>query len=179
MAEQAKELGRREEELSKKQKELNGQEFVLNQKDHLLQTKEKAVKSSLYEFYCKVLGSGHCKAAYVKAMGQNFWEEHLKKAILAGKDIGKDEHKTKQEVSYAMVSIYEDLELYDKAYDFLVEQAIGYPWLNLYTVKGIVEKVGSCSRLTSAIYERLSKNDLSVENRRDFENIKNWLVLRI
>lgn len=75
-----------------------------------------------------------------------------------------------------MVSIYEDLELYDKAYDFLVEQATGYSWLNMRTVQNIVKKVGYCDRLKSALYERLVKNDLSIKNRKEFEKIKNWLV---
>lgn len=176
LAERAKELGKREQELNQKQKELKAKELVLNKKEQLLQTEEKLAKNSLYKFHCDVLGSGHCKHAYAKAMGQDFWEKHLEKAISAGKDIGKDEHKVKQEVSYAMVSIYQDLEVFDKAYDFVVEQATGYPWLYLFTVQDIVGKVGYCSRLKCAIYERLTKNDLSVENRRNFENIKNWLA---
>ena len=148
----------------------------MNKKEQLLQTKEKSTKVLLYKFYCDVLGSGHCKKEYAKAMGQDFWEENLEKAISAGRAIGKDEHKVKQEISYTMVSIYESLELYDKAYDFVVEQAAGYPWLHLFTVQDIVRKVGYCSRLKSAIYERLAKNDLTDENRRSFEDIKNWLV---
>lgn len=176
LAERAKELGKLEQEIVKKQKELKEKELVLNKKEQLLQTKDKSGKVLLYKFYCDVLGSGHCEHSYAKAMGQGFWENHLEKAISAGKDIGKDEHKVKQEVSYAMVSIYQDLELFDKAYDFVVEQAAGYPWLNLSTVKDIVRKVGYCSKLKSALYERLAKNDLTDENRRDFEDIKNWLV---
>ena len=57
------------------------------------------------------------------------------------KILEKSEHKVKQEVSYAMVSIYEDLQLYDKAYDFLVEQAIGCSWILLHTVQNIVKKL--------------------------------------
>lgn len=176
LAKSAKELGKHEQELNKKQKELKEKELVLNKKEQLLQTKEKSTKVLLYKFYCDVLGSGHCKKEYAKAMGQDFWEENLEKAISAGRAIGKDEHKVKQEISYTMVSIYESLELYDKAYDFVVEQAAGYPWLHLFTVQDIVRKVGYCSRLKSAIYERLAKNDLTDENRRSFEDIKNWLV---
>ena len=127
-------------------------------------------------FYCNVLGSGHCKESYVKEMGREFWEENLKNALLSGNKIGKGEHEVKQDVSYAMVSIYEDLELYDKAYDFLVEQATGYSWLNLIKVKNIVKEVGHCDRLKTALYNRLEKNDLSVEYKLEFEKIKNWLV---
>ena len=58
-------------------------------------------------------------------MGKDFWEDNLVNALSAGLKIGKSEHAVKQEISFAMVSIYEELELYDKAYDFLVEQVTG------------------------------------------------------
>lgn len=109
-------------------------------------------------------------------MGKDFWEENLTNALSVGQKIGKSEHMVRQEVSFAMVSIYEDLGLYDKAYDFLVEQATGYSWLNLLTVQNIVKKVGYCDRLTTALYIRLGKDDLSPENKLEFEKIKNWLV---
>ena len=109
-------------------------------------------------------------------MGKDFWEDNLTGALSAGLKIGKSEHVVKQEISFAMVSIYESLELYDKAYDFLVEQATGFPWLHLFTVQTIVNKVGYCDRLTTAIYIRLAKDDLSPEDRREFEKIKHWLV---
>ncbi len=57
--------------------------------------------------------------------GQAFWEGHLDSVIAAGIALGKSEHAVKQEISYAMVSIYNSLKLYDEAYDFLVEQALG------------------------------------------------------
>lgn len=114
--------------------------------------------------------------AYVVEMGQEFWEDNLDELILAGAKIGKDEHRVKQEISYAMVSIYQSLDKYDKAYDFLVEQATGYVWLNLSTVQSIVQKVGYCERLKTALYQRLARNDLSAENKEEFTKIKNWLV---
>ena len=110
---------------------------------------------------------------YVKHFGES---PDLNDEYHTGEDIGKSEHKVKQEVSYAMVSIYEDLQLYDKAYDFLVEQAIGYSWIQLHTVQNIVKKVGYCSRLKSAVCERLEKNDLSTDDRKDFEETKNWIM---
>ncbi len=176
LAEQAKKLGKREQELSQKQKEQKEKELVLTGKEQLLHSKEELYKTNLYDFHCRVLGSGHCKPLYVRSMGRAFWEDHLKQAISAGFDIGKNEHEVKQRVSYAMVSIYSDLEMYDMAYDFLVEQATGYAWLNLGVVQTIVRKVGYCSRLKSALYERLAKNDLSPSYQKQFEEIKNWLV---
>lgn len=170
------ELGKKEQALKDKENQINNKATEINQKDRQNTAKEQSINEQEYQFYCKVLGSGHCKEAYVKEMGKDFWEDNLNNAFLAGNKIGKSEHEIKQIVSYAMVSVYEDLELYDKAYDFLVEQATGYSWLNMHTVQNIVKKVGYCDRLKSALYERLVKNDLSIENRKEFEEIKNWLV---
>lgn len=87
-----------------------------------------------YRFYCDVLRSGHCQREYVRAKGEEFWEGQLEKAINAGSRVGKGFHEVRQEISYAMVSIYESLGSYSKAYDFLVEQATSCPWLHLFTV---------------------------------------------
>ena len=40
----------------------------------------------------------------------------------------------------------------------------------------IIKKVGYCSRLKSAVCERLEKNDLSTDDRKDFEETKNWIM---
>lgn len=176
LTQKAKELGSKEQELSKKESQLHGKEAILNAKAELLQTKHELVDNSIYAFHCSVIRSGHCQKSYVVAMGQKFWEDHLEKAIVAGAKIGKSEHDVKQEISYAMVSIYESFEIYDKAYDFLVEQAAGHGWLSKGTVQKIVTKIGYCDRLKSALYTRLAKNDLSSHYQEQFEDIKNWLV---
>lgn len=75
-----------------------------------------------------------------------------------------------------MVSIYQSLDKYDKAYDFLVEQATGHAWLLLHTVQDIVPKVGYCERLKSALYKRLGEDGLSAADRAEFTKIKDWLV---
>ena len=108
-------------------------------------------------------------------MGKDFWEDHLADAISCGATLGKNEHAVKQEVSYMMVSIYDSLELYDKAYDFLVEQALGGPWLSIYITQEIVKKVKYCERLKSAIEKRLSQYDLNPTERSDFRTILDWL----
>ena len=161
-------LGKMQQQLDEKTKQLTAKEKTLN-------SREQDLKQNKYYFYCDVLGSGHCKEEYVKIMGVDFWEENLEQAITAGKALGKTEREVKQDVSYAMVSIYEDLELYDKAYDFLVEQASGCAWLHLFTVKDIVSKVKYCSRLQTAISERIKKYDLSSDNQVEFEKIDHWL----
>lgn len=161
-------LGKMQQQLDEKTKQLTAKEKALN-------SREQDFKQNKYYFYCDVLGSGHCKEEYVKKMGVDFWEENLEQAITAGKALGKTEREVKQKVSYAMVSIYKDLELYDKAYDFLVEQASGCEWLHLFTVKDIVSKVKYCSRLQTAISERLKIYDLSSDNQAEFEKIDHWL----
>lgn len=177
VARKSQELGRKEQELNDKEQKLNAKAAEVIRKDNGNRSIERVLREQEYLFYCNVLGSGHCKTAYVKEMGQDFWEENLDEAIVAGEKCGKSEHEVNQKISYAMVSIYKDLGIYDKAYNFLVEQATGYAWLNLSTVQEIVQKIGFCDRLKSAIYVRLAKNDLTPENRGDFERIKNWLVL--
>lgn len=174
--EKIEEIIQRAEALGFKQQKLDEKEQQLTKKEKSLNEREKTLKEKKYSFYCEVLRSGHCKEECVKTMGQELWDENLDCAISAGGDIGKSEHKVKQEVSYAMVSIYEDLQLYDKAYDFLVEQAIGCSWINLHTVQNIVKKVGYCSRLKSAVCERLRKNGLSTNASKDFEETQNWIT---
>lgn len=172
----AEELGKKEQSLQAKEHQLNCKAAEINQQGKENISRERAINKREYQFYCDVLRSGHCQSAYVREMGKDFWEDNLTGALSAGLKIGKSEHVVKQEISFAMVSIYESLELYDKAYDFLVEQAMGFPWLHLFTVQTIVNKVGYCDRLTTAIYIRLAKDDLSPEDRREFEKIKHWLV---
>lgn len=163
------------EDIGKRKKELENKEMVLSKKENLLNTKEKSLDSAKYYFHYDVIRSGHCESDYVKAMGKDFWEDHLSDAILCGSVLGKSEHTVKQEISYAMVSIYESLELYDKAYDFLVEQARGGPWLHIATTQRIVKKVQYCERLKSAIVKRLSQYDLNPSERNDFRTILDWL----
>lgn len=175
LTKQAKELGKRKQELDKKQQELKEKELILKSKEDSLETQAALQKKEVYSFHCDVLRSGHCEKAYVLKMGQDFWESHFEKTISAGAAIGKDKQRVTQEVSYAMVSIYQSLELYDNAYDFLVEQANGHPWLLLSTVQDIVRKVRYCSRLKAAINKRLSENNLSASDRQEFIKIKDWL----
>lgn len=174
--EKSLELGKKEQSLRDKEQLLKTKEAEIRRKSEENQEQTEVLYSQEYQFHCDVLRSGHCKKEYVKVMEQNFWEDNLQEAIRAGAKIGKDEHEVKQAISFAMVDIYENLDIYDKAYDFLVEQAAGYAWLHLSTVQNIVRRVGYCDRLKSTLYTRLAKNDLSSEKKLDFEKIKNWLV---
>ena len=169
------EIQAKSSELSILQKELKSKDLILTKKEKQLNIREELLNRREYQLYCEIVESGHCKKDYVISMGQDFWEENLKYAIDTGAKIGKDEHKVKQDLSYAMVSIYEYLNLYDKAYDFLVEQAKGHSWLHFFTVQNIVGKVKYCSRLLSAVKNRLEEYNLSPYYQNEFEKIKKWL----
>ena len=176
ISQKAEDLGKKEQVLQDKEYQLNLTAAAIDRKEKVNISAEQHINREKYDFYCSVLCSGHCEKEYVLKMGEDFWESYLADAIEAGSKLGKGEHQVKQEVSYAMVSIYESLGFYSKAYDFLVEQATGYAWLNMGTVKNVVSRVGYCDRLISALYVRLAKNDLSPSKKCEFEEIKNWLV---
>lgn len=176
IAQKSEELGKKEKELELRELELNNNSKEVSQKENANRKMEKILREREYLFFCDVLGSGHCKSDYVNNMGMDFWEEYLQKAIEAGKKIGKDEHTVKQEISFVMVSIYENLQQWEKAYEFLIEQVLGCSWLHLFTVQEIVRHVGYCERLKSALYTRICRYDLPSEEQKEFEKIKNWLV---
>lgn len=173
---QVVDIGVKENKLQIREKELDDKLKDIVSREIRNRIKEQELLEKEYSFLKDVIGGGHCQEEYVLHMGKEFWEEHLKEIIKIGAKIGKDEHKVKQEISYAMVSIYENLQEWDKAYDFLVEQAMGYAWLNLYTVQNIVSRVGYCERLKDALLIRICKKNLTKENQSEFEQIRKWLV---
>lgn len=176
ISEKAELLGKKEQELIDREKRLNIKSADLSLKEQDVYDSIEELNKEKYNFYINVLGSGHCKKAYVKSMGQRFWEGNLQEAIDAGKNINKSESEVKQEISYAMVSIYQDLEMYDKAYLFLVEQVRGYAWISVPTVKDIVIKTGCCESLKDALYERLRKDNIDPQYKDRFTEAKDWIV---
>lgn len=176
ITQKAKELGMKEQALQDREHQLNLFAADVNRKAKTNISAEQNICREIYDFYCGVLDGGFCEGPYVLKMGVAFWEKYLDLAIEAGGRIGKNEHEVKQKISYAMVSIYNSLGLFDKAYDFMVEQATGCAWLNLSMVQTVVRKVKYCTRLKSAVHARLKKADLSLERRRDFEKIEDWLL---
>lgn len=177
ITDKAEMLGKKEQDLIEREKILIQKEKEVHNREKTTKEIEKKLAGEKYDFYKDILRSGHCKEEYIKQMGVEFWEENLAAAIDAGKYIGKTEREVKQEVSFAMVSIYTELEIYDKAYDFLVEQATGHPWISDYYAKRIIEKVRYCDRLKSAISLRLSQGDLTPKDSVEFEKINALLIL--
>lgn len=109
ITEQAIKLGREEQAFAQKEKDLKSKELFLNKKEEQLNTKAHSLDWLEYSFYSNVIKSGFCRKEYVLEMGMDFWEENLEKAISSGEKIGKNQQKVKQDLSYAMVSIYESL----------------------------------------------------------------------
>lgn len=178
ISEKAELLGKKEQELIEMEKSLIQKEKEIHDREKTANETRQKLAREKFDFYKDVLRSGHCQEEYAKQMGIEFWEENLTSVIDAGKYIGKTESEVKQEVSYAMVSIYTELEAYDKAYDFLVEQATGQSWISDYYAERIIEKVRCCDRLKSAIELRLSQGDLTPEDSVTFKKIHAWLILK-
>ena len=176
ISEKAELLGKKEQELIEREKILNVKSVELSIQERDLYASKEELNKDKYNFYIGVLSSAHCEKYYTKTMGLAFWERYLQYAIDAGKIINKSESEVKQEISYAMVSIYQDLELYYKAYDFLVEQVRGYAWINVQTVKNIVARTGYCESLKNALYKRLIKDDIDPQYKNRFVEAKDWIV---
>lgn len=176
LSEQAIHLGAKDCILSEKEKELNGKDLILQKKEEQLNIKSRSLDYSKYHFYRTALGSGFCKEKYVLEMGIDFWEDLLQNTIDSGVKLGKSEASIKEEISYYMVYIYRTFNLYDKAYEFMVAQARGADWLHLYNVQEVVSKLGYHYALQNAVCTRIEKGDLSPDDQRDFENIRDWLL---
>ncbi len=170
------EIAKRSKLLGEKESQLKIREEKLSEEKELFDAKSKSVKVSLYYAYKSILNSAFCKKEYTISMGQSFWENILEETLDAGIAAEMTEQEVKQDICYMVVNIFENLGLYDKAYDYLVIQALGGAWLLKSTVQTIVSKVRYCSRLIDALYIRLSKKDLTPENKKEFTDIKNWLV---
>lgn len=176
ISQKSESIGHREETL--KRNEIKNRLFyteLKNKEDELLE-REKDLKEGVYSFYRNILCSGHCQSEYVCKMKRKFWEDNLQKFFAAGKEIGKSEYEMKMDISFAMVSIYQSLQLYSEAYDYLVEQARGYAWLNASTVKEIVGKTGYHTTLKNVIEDRLYKGEIQEQYREGFVESKKVLI---
>lgn len=170
------EITRKEQDIQAKQNQLLNKELDVQKCWIENEKRELSLAEKEYKFYCQVLKSGHCKEEYVKAMKEEFWEDNLEQLFAAGIKAFHCVQDIKQDISFAMVSIYMSLEKYDKAYDYLVVQAKGCEWMSLYTVQRVAAKVNNCDRLKTAVCERLEGNDLLPHERKDFEEIRDWLL---
>ncbi|MDD4565089.1 MAG: hypothetical protein PHE79_06380 [Eubacteriales bacterium] len=88
-------------------------------------------------------------------MKKSFWTEKLTKLIECGRKVGKSEKEVKSEICYALVSLYQNLEMYDEAYYALCLQAETLSWIHASTVEAILGKTYLRTQLKEVIENRL------------------------
>lgn len=160
-----KELALLSDKLDKKQKELNEKETALRKKenglnliDEKLKEREELLNEKYYNDLASVIHHAHCKKVYVVECGENFWDEQLKLTIDAGKAIGKSKLDVEIELCYALADIYENLNSWEKAYDYLCVQAKYYSWIHASTVKEYIIKSGHWIKIKEIIEARIMEN---------------------
>ncbi len=156
------ELKKREEQLkikenqnSKNESYLSQWQEDLNSKQFQVNNKAEQNKRDEYELNKKIFFIAHCKKNLTIEMGKEFWDDHLKFLINLGSKIGKNESEVKGEISYALVSIYENLNMYSEAYYALCIQAEYGTWIHDFTVEDIVKRTGYHSQLKETLEKRI------------------------
>lgn len=159
------ELALLSDKLNKKQKELNEKEVALRKKenginliDEKLREREELLNEKNYNDLASVIHHAHCKKAYIVECGEDFWDEQLKLTIDAGKVIGKSKLDVEVELCYALADIYEKLNSWEKAYDYLCIQAKYHSWIHASTVKEHVIKSGHWIKIQKIIDDRILGN---------------------
>ena len=157
-----KELALLSDKLDKKQKELNEKEAALRKKenginliDEKLREREELLNEKHYNDLASVIHHAHCKKAYIVECGEDFWDEQLKSTIDAGKVIGKSKLDVEIELCYALAYIYEKLNSWEKAYNYLCIQAKYHSWIHASTVKEYVIKSGHWIKIQRIIDDRI------------------------
>ncbi|MBU3188777.1 hypothetical protein K9O30_06330 [Clostridium bowmanii] len=165
------ELKKREEQIKVKEAINLQNETKLNQFQSQLNAKQSSVNSidaknkrDEYELNFKIFSIVHCKKNLQVEMGKDFWEKHLKLLIELGSRIDKNETIVKAEICYALVDIYQNLNMNTEAYFALCIQAEYNSWILDTTVENIVRKTGCHSQIKGVIERRLLK-PLTAETR--------------
>lgn len=158
----------KEEFLSEKQKTLIEKERLIKQVETQLETRkvslsnwDSRLQKEEYALHIDIIKKAHCKKDFTIGMGKEFWKSELEYAIIKGKLVGKSETEVKKDVCYALVSIYEDLEMWNEAYWALCIQAEYHPWVHASTIEKIVQKVGMGASIKEIIEKRLQTALLS------------------
>ena len=175
LSKQAAELGRKEQLLLDERRRLSERQEAVDREAREAASARRDVNALRYDHFYDVLRSAHCKKDYTLAMGREFWEDNFNGLLQAAKSIGMSEEEARQDISFAMVDIYQNLGQHGEAYEFLIDQAKGFSWLLLSTVRDVVEKNGYGHRLKYAIEDRLEGGDLDESAEREFRKIKEWL----
>lgn len=172
----SEEIGRTEEKNKQDATKNHYLYLELKDKESNLEDERISLLEEKYDFKYSVVASGHCRKDYVRAMKNDFWKKSLDEMFEAGYLIGKSKSSMKADISYAMVSIYQSLELYDEAYNYLVEQARGHAWINGNVVEEIIKKTGYYSALVDALHERFRRGNITDDHKAGFMDAKNVLI---
>lgn len=136
---------------------------------------ERKLNSKIYNLYYDVLYKAWFDSSLAKGMGEIFFDDCLRRLISAGVALGKTEDQVKIDVCYYLVSIYSDLDNWEKAYEYLIIQAYYNSWVSIPTIKKVVKKYNRHYRLKGAIEYRLNENDLSSKHRKVFKEALEYL----
>lgn len=157
-----KELALLSDQLDKKQKELNEKENSLRRKENglnlineKLKEREELLNEKYYNDLASIIHRAHCQKAYIVECGEDFWDERLKLTIDAGKVIGKSKLDVEIDLCYALADIYEKLNSWEKAYDYLCIQAKYHSWIHASTVKEYIIKSGHWIKIQKIIDDRI------------------------
>lgn len=160
-----KELALLSENLDKKQKELLDKEATLHSKekglkliDAKLKEKERLLNKTTYNNLANIIHHAHCKKTYTVECGEDFWDKQLQLTIDAGKVIGKTKHEVEIELCYALADIYENLNSWEKAYNYLCIQAKYHSWIHADTVKNYIIKSGHWIAIQEIIETRIKQS---------------------
>lgn len=148
-------VSERESNSSQESNRLQQWQQRLDSKQSVVDQKEKTNKLDEYNIYKKLFESVHCKKQFAIEMGKDFWNEKLKYLVACGNAIGKSEKEVKKEICYALVDLYQNLNLFDEAYYALCIQAETHPWIHSFTVEDILSKTYLRTQLKTTIEDRL------------------------
>lgn len=154
-------IGGKQKNLIEKEKLIRQEETQLEIRKVSLSNWENRIKNEKYLLHIDIIKKAHCKRDFVVGMGKEFWESQLQYAIITGKTIGRNEIEVKKDICYALVSIYQDLQMWKEAYFALCIQAQYHSWIHAITIEQIVQKVGIGTSIKEIIEERLQTPLLS------------------
>ena len=167
----SQELKKKQTDLSKKESELDKESSRQKQEAERLKEKEQRVNQEYYNNLARTIEDAHCKREYVIKCGEDFWDKQLEKTISAGEKIGKTKLDVEIELCYALEDIYENLNSWEKAYNYLCIQAEYYSWISSYRVENCIKK-SSHWLIIKGIIEKRLQTSIPYDLGKDLEKCK-------
>jgi len=159
-------LRKREYTASQIEMRLNQLESSLKKKQEELDLNAQRNREKLYQENIDIIQKAHCKKNFVLEMGKDFWLNQIRLVIQLGNEIGLSEIQVKSKICYYLVSIYNNLEMYEEEYYALCVQAEYGSWIIGSLVENVVRKTSRFSQLKDIIEKRL-KTSLMESTRND------------